>query len=106
MRLHSKYTLPSFDPSALFTSCVYATSESPSFGGSWTCARAGALHNGGPASLYFPCVSRRAYGHVEVLQLDELRLAVVDDVRAARQQRADQRVLRANKTPLEGMGYL
>ncbi len=40
-----------------------------------------------------------AYGHVEVLQLDELRLAVVDDVRAPRQQRADQRVLRANKTP-------
>lgn len=45
-----------------------------------------------------PCVGRRAYGHVEVLQLDELRLAVVDDVRAPRQQRADQRVLRANKT--------
>ena len=60
----------------------------------------------GSASFHFPCVSRRAYGHIEVLQLDELRLAVVDDVRAARQQRADQRVLRASKTPLEGMGYL
>ncbi len=109
MRLHSKYTLPSFDPSTLCTSCVYATSASPSLGGSGTCGRteAAAAAQGTRGTLVGLRWAVRyavvrggllAHGHVEVLQLDELHLAVGDDRRAVRQQRADQRVLRGNKT--------